>query len=259
MMQNGGSRGTSCGRLVRKSGIVALLVVAGIVLSGTPAVAKGAPHIRGYAVLTGPGLEHPIVVSAPWNPHKGGYYGGEAEIFIAFAEGTGAIPAGRDFIGGGVSVPEGVLPLHEELKASGLGPSYRLTWFRDDLDVIVKQDIYPYRLGLPVVYTEPLSRKGLLTLFGRFQAPHHVWTGWGKGTDAGLLLFLWDRGLPKTAPTTPPSRDPRSAVDAIAPALPVPTRSATSRPDIAVAAALAILLSSTALYRRRRRRAPLME
>ncbi len=70
-------------------------IIAVIVLSGTPAVAKGAPHIRGYAVLTGPGLAHPIVVSAPWNPHKGGYFGGEAEIFLAFAEGTGAIPAGR--------------------------------------------------------------------------------------------------------------------------------------------------------------------
>ena len=259
MMQIGGSRGASCGRLIRASGLLAMSIMAVIVLSGTPAVAKAAPHIRGYAVLTGPGLAHPIVVSAPWNPHKGGYFGGESEIFLAFAEGTGAIPAGRNFIGGGVSVREGVLPLPEKLKASGLGPRYRLTWFRDDLDVIVKQDIYPYGLGLPVVYTEPSSRKGLLTLFGRFQAPHHVWTGWGKATDIALLQSLWNRGLPLTAPATSRSKHRSPAVDAIAPTLPVPASSATSRPAIAVAAALAILLSSTALYRRRRRHAPWME
>ncbi len=152
-----------------------------------------------------------------------------------------------------------MLPLSEKLKASGLGPRYRLTWFRDDLDVIVEQDIYPYGLGLPVVYTETSSRKGLLTLFGRFQAPHHVWTGWGKATDIALLQSLWYRGLPLTAPATPRSKHRSPAADVIAPTLPVPAPSATSRPAIVVAAVLAILLSSTALYRRRRRHAPLME
>src|SRR6266511_3564319 len=94
-----------------KRGAVLLAVAASLIAAPDPAAAKGSIQARGYAVITGPDLSHPIVYSAPWDSSKGGYYSDEAEIFLNLATYSGAIPAGRDLITGGGSVPDGVLPM----------------------------------------------------------------------------------------------------------------------------------------------------
>ncbi|MGH2554368.1 MAG: hypothetical protein ACRDHO_01435 [Actinomycetota bacterium] len=56
-----------------------------VFLSTAPTLAKGIVPPRGYVVVDGPGLAHPIVFSAPWDPSPTeGYYGEEAEIFMNF-------------------------------------------------------------------------------------------------------------------------------------------------------------------------------
>ena len=185
-----------------KRGAVLLAVAASLIAAPDPAAAKGSIQARGYAVITGPDLSHPIVYSAPWDSSKGGYYSDEAEIFLNLATYSGAIPAGRDLITGGGSVPDGVLPMRSAPMRDALGPGYRLTWFRDDVSDVASQDIYPYARGSPIVYTFPSSRQALITLFGRFQDPDHLWTGWGRDTPQGSLLgILQSKGLPRTVPT----------------------------------------------------------
>jgi hypothetical protein len=183
-----------------KRGALLLTVFLSVFSAPGFASAKGNIHARGYAVITGPGLSHPIVYSAPWDSALGGYYSGDAEIFLALAENTGALPAGRNLLPGGGSVPAGVLPV-SSMPQDRLGPRYRLTWFRDDVIDVARQDLYPYAENGLLVYTLPSSRQALIDLFGRFQAPAHLWTGWGRATfPYGLFTVLRAKGLPKTAP-----------------------------------------------------------
>ncbi len=185
-----------------KRGAVLLAVAASLIAAPDPAAAKGSIQARGYAVITGPDLSHPIVYSAPWGSSKGGYYSDDAEIFLNLATYSGAIAAGRDLISGSGSVPDGVLPLRSVPMRDALGPGYRLTWFRDDVSDVASQDIYPYARGGPIVYTFPSSRQALITLFGRFQDPDHVWTGWGRDTPQSTLLgILQGKGLPRRVPS----------------------------------------------------------
>jgi hypothetical protein len=237
--------------------IVCLVLVA-VIASAFPAAAKGHVEPRGYVVLTGPGLRHPIVISAPWNPRWGGYYGTEAEYFIGLAESTGAISVGNGKVslGRGDFDYEGVLPIAQDIHPDALGPRYRLTWFRDGLDAVVEQDFYPnVGNGLPYVFTHPDSRRGLLTIFGRFQAPRsRVWTGWGKASDGNLLHGLQARGLPKV----PPVHQKEGAVASSQPstvAVLVPTTTsdvAASRIPLAILALLAALTAVALLLSRRR-------
>jgi len=183
-------------------------IVGAVVLAPVAASAKGDAPPRGYGVLTGPGLSHPIVISAPWDPQMGGYYGDEAEVFLTLATSSGAIPAGTTYEDSGGSHPEGVVPLTTTLDRDSLGPRYRLTWFRDDLSVVARQDIYPYPGGLPYVFNFASSRGGLIAVFGRFQYRPGLWTGWGQATDGGLLRLLDARGLPATNPTPVMAAEP---------------------------------------------------
>lgn len=200
-----------------KRAAVSVIIGAIMLSAASPAIAKGESEVRGYAVLTGPGLGRPIVFSAPWDPAKGGYYGEDAEIFLALADYSGAIPAGTDTSDGSA---QGVLPVPQQLQRSGLGAQYRLTWLRDDHSEVVRQNIYPFGAGLPVVYTIPSSRAGLLKLFGRFQYPPDVWTGWGKATDDSLLVILRSRGLPTSDPTTRSEPEPGTTGPAFTPTTP---------------------------------------
>jgi len=120
--------------------LATLLAISGsLLLLPTAALAKGNVAARGYAVITGPRLVHPIVLTAPWNRSRGGYYGNEAEVFLHLAESSGAIPAGRDLLPQGGSVPDGVVPLRSGPSPASLGPVYRLTWFRNGLTDVVTQ------------------------------------------------------------------------------------------------------------------------
>ena len=79
--------------------------------SASAVAAKGSIPRREYAVITGPGLSHPIVFTAPWKRSRGGFVSGEAELFLGLACGAGAIPAGRTATEAGGYVPDGVLPI----------------------------------------------------------------------------------------------------------------------------------------------------
>jgi hypothetical protein len=184
---------------MRRAVLLSVLVAA-ILSPASPAAAKGDIPIRSYAVITGPGLSHPIVFVAPWKKSLGGFSTGEGERFLSIAVGTGALPAGKEETEAGDYVPSGVLPIDEVPPRATRGPRYRVTWFRDDVEDVAKQNIYPYASDGPLVYTFPTSRRALIVLFGRFQAPDHLWTGWGRATDVDVTTTLQFYGLPTTAP-----------------------------------------------------------
>lgn len=183
-----------------KRGAVLIALAASLMCYASPATAKGSIPARAYAVITGPGLSHPIVFVAPWRESVGGFSEGEGDIFLGLAGSSGAIPAAKVQIGGGDFRPSGVLPIDEVPSRAARGPQYRLTWFRDGVKAVAKQNIYPYASSLPVVYTFPSSRRALIVLFGRFQAPAQLWTGWGRATSFALKNALLFRGLPAVAP-----------------------------------------------------------
>jgi hypothetical protein len=171
----------------RKAGF--LVVVIGLVVLTTThsARAKGSPTPRGYAVVEGPGLAHPIVISAPWSAAKLGYFGVEAEIFINFVTFTGAIP--------GVSTTSS-----QTRPAESLGPAYRVTYFNDCCSsVSVNQVLYPYATPGPWIYTPPSQQPALARIFGRLDEPPAP-PGWVEARGSVLLDYLRARGLPQTAP-----------------------------------------------------------
>ena len=242
-----------------KRGAILLAVAASLVASAGPVSAKGNIPTRSYAVITGPGLRHPIVYVAPWKASVGGYYSGEGEILLALASYSGATPAGRLQTEGGDYVPAGVLPISGAPSAAALGPRYRLTWFRDDVKDVAKQDIYPYAPAGPVVYTFPSSRRALIVLFGRFQDPAHLRTGWGRATSFDLLKFLQAKGLPTVVPSQEVAQG--EASPSARPADPPNTaftagEAVSRRPGLPVLAISAVILlatlSAAVLWMRRR-------
>ena len=140
---------------MRPLAILSIVLATALFSSPSPAAAKGNIPIRRYAVITGPGLSHPIVFVAPWKNSFAGFYTGEGERFLAIAGGTGALPAGKEQTEAGDYVPAGVLPIDEVPSPAARGPRYRLTWFSDGLKDVAKQNIYPYAPAGPLVYTFP--------------------------------------------------------------------------------------------------------
>jgi hypothetical protein len=247
-----------------KRGAILFAVAASLVCWASPAAAKGNIAARAYAVITGPGLSHPIVFVAPWKESVGGFSAGGGDLFLGLAEASGALPAGKVQSGGeGDYIPSGVLPIDEVPSTAARGPRYRLTWFRDGVKDVAKQNIYPYAPDLPLVYTFPSSRRALIVLFGRFQAPAHLWTGWGRATSFALKNELLFRGLPTVAPAVAVGQGygPTSSVPTDAPSATPTTGSVApasqAGPVLAVVLAAGILLAvlSTAfLWIRRRSR-----
>ena len=247
-----------------KRGAILVAVAASILCFTSPAAAKGNVPTRAYAVITGPGLAHPIVFVASWRESVGGFSAGEGDLFLGLAEDSGALPAGMVQPGGeGGYIPSGVLPIDEVPSTATRGPRYRLTWFRDGVEDVATQNIYPYARDLPLVYTFPSSRRALIVLFGRFQAPAHLWTGWGRATSFDLKNTLLFRGLPTVAPAVAAGQGhgPASGVPTDAPSGTSTTGSVAPAPragsSLAVVLAAVILLAalSTAfLWIRRRSR-----
>ena len=245
---------------------ILLIVAASLLFSATPSAAKGHVPIRRYAVITGPGLAHPIVFVAAWKDSLGGFYTSDGERFLGLASGTGATPAGRIETEQGVYVPSGVLPIDEAPALANRGPRYRLTWFSDGLDDVATQHIYPYASGGPLVYTVRSSRRALIVLFGRFQAPAHLWTGWGQATSFDLKTTLQFYGLPTVEPTarqhhrndpgerTPTTDASPSEISAVAGAAVPPSH---VRPSSSVAVMVFLAAGAIALvWATRRRRVP---
>jgi hypothetical protein len=245
-----------------KRGAILVAAAVSLISCASPAAAKGNIPGRAYAVITGPGLSHPIVFVASWRESVGGLSAGEGDLFLGLAEASGALPAGKVQPGGeGAYIPSGVLPIDEVPSKAARGPRYRLTWFRDGVHAVAKQNIYPYAQDLPLVYTFPSSRRALIVLFGRFQAPAHLWTGWGRATSFALKNALLFRGLPTVAPAVAAGRGngPASSVPTDAPNPTPTTGSVRSRaqagPVLAVVLSAVILLAvlSTAFLLIRRR------
>ena len=244
-----------------KRGAILFAVAASLMCSASPAGAKGNIPARAYAVITGPGLSHPIVFVAPWRDSVGGLSGGEGDLFLKLAEASGALPAGMVQPGGeGDYVPSGVLPIDEVPPRAARGPRYRLTWFRDGVEAMAKQNIYPYASGLSLVYTFPSSRRALIVLFGRFQAPAHLWTGWGRATSFDLKNTLLLRGLPSVEPAVaagqgnaPPSSVPTDAPSAIGTTGSVAPASQAGSVLAVVLAVILLAVLSTAFLRTLRR------
>jgi hypothetical protein len=249
-----------------KRGAVLFAVAASLMCYVSPAAAKGRIPAHAYAVITGPGLSHPIVFVASWRESAGGFSEGEGDIFLGLAGASGAIPAARVKLGGGDFRPSGVLPIDEVPSRAARGPRYRLTWFRDGAKAVAKQNIYPYASSLPVVYTFPSSRRALIVLFARFQAPAHLWTGWGRATSFALKNTLLSRGLPAVAAAVPAGRGngPISSVPTDSPTTTPATGSAPAAPHggpvlsvvLGATVVLLAILSTTFLWVRRRSREP---
>jgi hypothetical protein len=245
-----------------KRGAIFLAVATALMCCASPAAAKGNIPARGYAVIAGPGLSHPIVFVAPWKKSLGGYSDGEGELFLGLAGGTGALPAGKLQTEAGDYIPWGVLPIDEVPSKAARGPRYRLTWFRDGVKDVAKQNIYPYAPSGPLVYTFPSSRRALIVLFGRFQDPAHLWTGWGRATSFELKKTLQFYGLPTVAPAVAAGQGngPPSSVPTDAPSTTPTTGSVAPAPQagpvlavVLTAVMLLAVLSTAFLWIRRRR------
>jgi hypothetical protein len=158
-----------------------------VLLTAPSASANGAPTPRGYAVVEGPGLAHPIVISAPWSAAKLGYFGVEAESFIDFATFAGAIL-------GATTNPSQAPP------AQSRGPAYRVTYFNDCCSsVFAHQVLYPFATPGPWIYTPASQQPALARIFGRLDKPAAP-AGWVEARGSFLLAYLKARGLPQSAP-----------------------------------------------------------
>lgn len=162
------------------SGLLVGVLVALLVGIPTESSAKGAEVVRGYAVITGPSLAHPIVFSAPWDRTMGGYYSLEAEDFVNFAT----------FAGG---VPGYVKPSPRAPASASLGPRYEVTFFRDCCRLVVHEVVYPFADGGPWVYIPPGQRPAMRQVFGRFWGGGAA-PGWARA-HLGLVDLLEERGL----------------------------------------------------------------
>ena len=199
--------------------MVALLV-------GIPAEAsaKGAEVVRGYAVVTGPGLPHPIVFSAPWDRSMGGYYSLEAEDFVNFATFAGGIPGY-------------VRPSSQAPAPASLGSGYEVIFFRDCCRLAVHQVVYPFAQGGPWVYMPPGQRPAMRRVFGRFWGGGAA-SGWALA-HLGLVVLLEQRGLPDEQPSSPGAQS-------------APAHGSSLRGMLALFAAfLAIAVALTVLRKRR--------
>ena len=244
-----------------KRSAILFALAASLMCYASPATAKGNIPTRAYAVIRGPGLSHPIIFAAPWTESVGGFSEGEGDVFLGLAEASGALPAGMLQTGGkGDSIPWGVLPIDEVPSRAARGPRYRLTWFRDGVKEVAEQNIYPFASGLPFVYTFPSSRRALTVLFGRFQDPAHLWTGWGRATSFDLKNTLQFHGLPTVAPavTAGQGNTPTNAVPSDVPSTTATTGSVVPAPQAGPVPAVVVVvilmtLLSAAIPRVRRR------
>ena len=139
------------GFMMSTAAVATAAALAVIVALAGPAHAKGIQS----ATITGPGLDEPIDLSPPDGD------GGDLAALTAFWE---AMP-------GQPQTPE----LADEAPTGQLGPRYRVTWRLltgpDDVTAI-RQDLYPYANGGPLVYTptgQPIF--GQSTLGGWREAP----------------------------------------------------------------------------------------
>lgn len=215
---------------MRRRFIVLTLLPAGIALAvtaavATPALAKGATQ----ASITGPGLAHPLTVSA-----TGEALPGEGDALSSLAEQTGLFAV---LFGPDAGMPGAPSLLHAPPATVSLGPEYTVTYTVPGVtpgpgqpDGQVRQEVYPRAVGGPVIYTSP-GQQG-------FGSPLQA-TGWLRGTPQ-LTVTMTRLGIPGKAPSAAAPRPAGPAVPAWLIAV------------LASAAALAV--AGTALWLRRHSR-----
>lgn len=212
--------------------------IAVTVAVATPALAKGATR----AIITGPGLGHPVTISAQGASEA---MPGGGDTLSSLAEQTGLFTV---LFGAGNGTRNEPSPLRTAPAAAILGPRYALSYTVPGVTSgpgqatgQIRQDLYPRAAGGPLIYTPP-GQHG----FGQpLQA-----TGWFRGTPQ-LTATLTRLGIPAGAPH-PAVRTPVAHAPAAA-----PKPRGTTVPAWLIAAivsAAAIAIAGTALWLRRRSR-----
>jgi hypothetical protein len=221
-------------RLIVLTTLAAGMSVAAAMTLATPALAKGPSQAR----ITGPGLAHAIVVSGNGEP-------GQQSRLASLAQQTDLFTV---LFGAAGSVPP-PSPLRTPPPKASLGPRYTVSYTVPGVTPQpgeqfgkVRQDLYPYAAGGPVIYTPP-GQHG----FGRaLQA-----AGWLRGS-AQLTHTLTQLGVPPRPGTQPAQQTHRPpathAAAAQQPASRTPGWPAATAAAIAVAA-----LTGAALWLRHRK------
>ena len=189
-------------RLIVLTALTAGMSIAAVVAQATPALAKGPSQ----AVITGPGLAHPVVISGDGEP-------GQLGRLAGLAAQTGLYTA---MFGAGVSEPAPAR-LHTAPSGATLGPRYTIVYTVPGVTPQpgqefgrIREDLYPHAAGGPVIYIPP-GQHG-------FGQPLLV-TGWLRGKPQ-LIRTLAQLGVrprqgARTAPAAAPSaRQPAPAVTA---------------------------------------------
>jgi hypothetical protein len=200
------------------------------ITAAMPALAKGPSQ----ALITGPGLDHAIVVSGPGEP---GQLGGLATL--AGQTGLFAVLFGA---GGNMPAPA---RLGTPPPGASLGPRYTVIYTVPGVTPQpgeqfgrIRQDLYPRAAGGPVIYTPP-----------RQPGFSQQVSGWFLGSPQ-LIRTLAQLGVPPRTMAQTAQRNSRPV-----PAHPAAAHSASARSltwvIVAAAAIAAAALAGTALWLRR--------
>jgi hypothetical protein len=158
--------------------MVVALAAALVIGMAAPALAKGATQ----AVISGPGLSKPIVVSDGGEP-------GQQTGLANLSSQSGLFWA----IFGSAEMENAPVPLAKPPLPASLGPRYVLTYTVPSFsmdgaehDALLRQDLYPYALSGALTYTPPGQRAGDNGLQS---------SGWLRA-GAGISSTLASIGLP---------------------------------------------------------------
>lgn len=223
-------------RLITVTALAAGLSVAAAISLATPALAKGPSQAR----ITGPGLVRAIVVSGNGEP-------GEQGTLAVLAGQTGLFTA---LFGPDASVPNQMsASLRTPPPKASLGPRYTVIYTVPGVDPQpgeqfgrVRQVLYPYAAGGPVIYTPPGQRG-----FGQaLQA-----AGWLRGS-AQLTHTLTQLGVPPRTGAQPAQQTHRPPATHAA-AAQQPASRTSGWPAASAAAIAAAALTGAALWLRHRK------
>jgi hypothetical protein len=220
-------------RLIAVTALAAGISIATGLMLATPALAKGPSQAR----ITGPGLDHAIVVSGDGEPGQQGRLAtlaGQTSLFTVLFSAGGSVPAPAR--------------LRTPPPKASLGPRYTIIYTVPGVTPQpgqqsgrIRQDLYPRAAGGPVIYTPP-GQPG-------FGQPLQV-TGWLRGNPE-LAHTLAQLGVPSRPGTQPAQQTP--IPPAAHPAAAHQAGSRTAGWLIAAAAAIAAAaLAGTALWLRHR-------
>jgi hypothetical protein len=165
-----------------RAGLVVSVVTAGLLTVALPAVAKGPVS----ASIEGPGLADPLVVQ--WSVASEELAGllTHSRLSDVLGAATGAVPPGVTAVAPSRSPP-----------TRRLGSQYVVIYDMGTPGEVVREGLYPYAAGGPVVHVPAGQWFGTWPLRG----------GWLRA-DVALLDVLTDVGLPAVDPVRPVATAP---------------------------------------------------